>query len=215
MALTKSISRDTSPRDTLSRDDVRASILQASIALMNEGGLGALSMREVARRAGVSHQAPYHYFADREAILAELAGDGFDRLHDYMVSAVGLARNSRADKNRALGEAYIRFALNNPEVFRLMFRAEMCDLSRYPEAKAKADRCFELVASTLGAGPGVSIDDKGSPDLVPVIAAWSAAHGLATLMLEGKLGEAFGETVDQREEAARRILAFTSQQFSR
>ena len=111
---------------TISRDDVRTSILEASIALMNEGGLGALSMREVARRAGVSHQAPYHYFTDREAILAELAGDGFDRLYDYMVSAIGLARPKMGDKNRAMGEAYIRFALNNPEVFRLMFRVEMC-----------------------------------------------------------------------------------------
>jgi hypothetical protein len=133
-----------------------------------------------------------------------------------MVSAVGLARNERAEKNRALGEAYIRFALNNPEIFRLMFRAEMCDLARYPDAKAKADRCFQLVADTLGAASTtMSTSDKTSPDLVPVIAAWSAAHGLATLMLEGKLGEAFGETLDQREEAARRILAFTSQQFSK
>lgn len=200
MAVTKSISRD----------DVRTSILEASIALMNEGGLGSLSMREVARRAGVSHQAPYHYFADREAILAELAGDGFDRLYDYMVSAIGLARD-KAGKNRAMGEAYIRFALNNPEVFRLMFRCEMVDLANYPEAKMKADKCFQLVADTLGAAV---TSDKTSPDLVPVIAAWSTAHGLATLMLEGKLGEAFGETLDQREEAAKRILAFTAAQFT-
>lgn len=193
------------------RDDVRAGILEASIALMNEGGLGALSMREVARRAGVSHQAPYHYFTDRGAILAELAGEGFDKLTDYMVSAVGLARD-KPGRNRALGEAYIRFALNNPEVFRLMFRCEMVDLKNYPEAKEKADRCFQYVADVLGAGP---VGDKSSADLVPVIAAWSTAHGLATLMLEGKLGEAFGNTDDQREEAAKRILAFTAQQFSR
>ncbi len=197
---------------TISRDDVRSSILDASIALMNEGGLGALSMREVARRAGVSHQAPYHYFADREAILAELAGDGFDRLYDYMVSAIGLAKNTRLDKNRAMGEAYIRFALNNPEVFRLMFRVEMVDLANYPEAKLKADKCFQLVADTLGA---TVTGDKTDPDLAPVIAAWSTAHGLATLMLEGKLGEAFGDTIDQREEAAKRILAFTASQFSK
>jgi len=201
MAVTKSISRD----------DVRSSILEASIALMNEGGLGSLSMREVARRAGVSHKAPYHYFADREAILAELAGDGFDRLYDYMVSAIGLARD-KAGKNRAMGEAYIRFALNNPEVFRLMFRCEMVDLANYPEAKEKADKCFQLVADTLGA---VITADKTSADLAPVIAAWSTAHGLATLMLEGKLGEAFGETLDQREEAAKRILAFSAQLFNK
>ena len=195
------------------RDDVRAGILEASIALMNEGGLGALSMREVARRAGVSHQAPYHYFTDRGAILAVLAGEGFDKLYDYLVSAIGLARDKQA-RNRALGEAYIRFALNNPEVFRLMFRCEMVDLKNYPEAKDKADRCFQYVADVLGAGP-VTVTDKTSADLVPVIAAWSTAHGLATLMLEGKLGEAFGDTLDQKEEAAKRILAFTAQQFTK
>jgi AcrR family transcriptional regulator len=195
-----------------SRDDVRTSILQASLALMNEGGLGSLSMREVARRAGVSHQAPYHYFQDREAILAELAGDGFDRLYDYMVSAIGLARNKPGDKNRAMGEAYIRFALNNPEVFRLMFRCEMVDLKRYPEAKAKADLCFQLVATTLGVNV---TDDKTNPDMAPVIASWSMAHGLATLMLEGKLGEAFGDTMDQREAAAGRIIGFYADRMAK
>lgn len=198
---------------TVARDDVRTSILEASVALMNEGGLGALSMREVARRAGVSHQAPYHYFADREAILAELAGDGFNRLYDYMVSAIGLARPKMSDKNRAMGEAYIRFALNNPEVFRLMFRVEMCDLSRYPEAKENADKCFQLVATTLGVTTSLDANDKTSPDMAPVIASWSMAHGLATLMLEGKLGEAFGDTQDQREAAAGRIIGFYAERL--
>lgn len=197
---------------TAAKDDVRAGILEASIALMNEGGLGALSMREVARRAGVSHQAPYHYFADRETILAELAGDGFDKLYDYMVSAIGLAKD-KAGKNRAMGEAYIRFALNHPEVFKLMFRCEMCDLSRYPDAKVKADRCFNVVVQTLGASGNSS--DKTNPDLAPVIASWSMAHGLATLMLEGKLAQNFGETTDQREAAAGRIIALFSERFFR
>lgn len=180
------------------------------MALMNEGGLGALSMREVARRAGVSHQAPYHYFQDREAILAELAGEGFDQLYDYMVSSIGLARD-KAGKNRAMGEAYIRFALNHPELFRLMFRCEMCDLSRYPEAKAKAEKCFDVVVQTLGAQGTAA--DKSNPDLTPVIASWSVAHGLATLLLEGKLGDTFGETRDQREASANRVIAFFSERF--
>jgi AcrR family transcriptional regulator len=197
---------------TVSKDDVRAGILQASLALMNEGGLGALSMREVARRAGVSHQAPYHYFADRETILAELAGEGFDQLNDYMVSALGHARD-RVGRARAIGEAYVRFALNHPEVFKLMFRCEMCDLSRYPEAKAKADRAFNIVVEVVGAS-GTSAN-KSDPDLVPVIAAWSMAHGLATLLLEGKLGMAFGDTRDQREAAANRVIAFFSERFGK
>lgn len=194
------------------RDDVRAGILQASLTLMNEGGLGALSMREVARRAGVSHQAPYHYFQDREAILAELAGDGFDKLYDYMVSALGHAKD-KVGRARAIGEAYVRFALNHPEVFKLMFRCEMCDLSRYPDAKAKADKAFNVVVEVVGASG--SADNKGDPDLVPVIASWSMAHGLATLLLEGKLGMAFGDTRDQREAAANRVIKFFSERFAR
>ena len=194
------------------RDDVRAGILQASLALMNEGGLGALSMREVARRAGVSHQAPYHYFDDRESILAELAGDGFDKLYDYMISALGHARDKRS-RAQAIGEAYVRFALNHQEVFKLMFRAEMCDLSRYPDAKAKADRCFQAVVTALDAH-GVAAD-KANPDLVPVIAAWSTAHGLATLLLEGKLAHTFGDTLDQREAAAKRVIGFFAERFGK
>ena len=202
----------TSLTRTTGRDDVRAEILNASLQLMNEGGLGALSMREVARRAGVSHQAPYHYFQDREAILAELAGEGFDQLYDYMISAVGLVRD-KASKNRAMGEAYVRFALNHPELFRLMFRNEMCDLSRYPEAKAKAEKCFNVPVEILGASG--ALDDKADPDLVPVIASWAIAHGLATLLLEGKLRESFGETRDQKEAAAKRVIAFFADQTAK
>ena len=194
------------------KDDVRAGILNASLTLMNEGGLGSLSMREVARRAGVSHQAPYHYFADREAILAELAGEGFDQLYDYMVSALGQAKN-KAHKIQLLGEAYVRFALNNQEVFKLMFRCEMCDLSRYPDAKAKADRAFNTVVEVIGASGTAA--NKADPDLTPVIACWAMAHGLATLMLEGKLGMHFGDTRDQKEEGANRIIAFFSERFGK
>ncbi len=197
---------------TISKDDVRAGILEASIALMNEGGLGSLSMREVARRAGVSHQAPYHYFADREAILAELAGEGFEQLHDYMVSALGHARD-RVGRARAIGEAYVRFALNHPEVFKLMFRCEMCDLSRYPDAKAKADRCFNVVVDVVGAQGSAA--NKADPDLTPVIVSWAMAHGLATLLLEGKLGMAFGDTADQREAGANRVIQFFSERFAK
>ena len=197
------------------KDDVRSEILKASVKLMTEGGLGALSMREVARRAGVSHQAPYHYFADRAAILAELAGRGFDDMYDYMVSALGLARADKASRVQALGEAYVRFALNNPEVFRLMFRCELVDLSHHPEAKAKADRVFEAVAIAMGVTKPMADKSKGDPDFTPVIAYWSTAHGLATLLLEGKIGEQLGETRDQKEAAARRILEVMSRNYGK
>jgi len=89
----------------------------------------------------------------------------------------------------------------------------MCDLSRYPEAKAKADLCFQVVVSVLGTQG--SSADKASPDLVPVITSWSMAHGLATLLLEGKLKDSFGDTRDQREASANRVIAYFSDRMFR
>ena len=67
--------------------NLRQKVLKASVALIGEGGLDRLSMREVARKAGVSHQAPYHHFGDREAILAALAGEGFAKLKQELERA--------------------------------------------------------------------------------------------------------------------------------
>jgi len=190
-------------------DDVRASILTASLDLMNEGGLGALSMREVARRAGVSHQAPYHYFADRESILAELVRDGFVRLHSYMIAA--LAKSPAAiDRVQAMGETYVRFALDYPAQFRLMFRGEMVDMERHEDAHSAAEQAFNLLVSEVAAV------DSGEPpgSIAPIIACWAISHGLATLLLEGKAGHHFGETREDWDAGIGRVFGFFAKKFS-
>ena len=130
------------------KEDLKYKILKASLDLLEEGDVSALSMREVARRAGVSHQAPYHYFADREAILAELVRDGFERLHQDETSAVD-AHDDQKDKIAALGESYVQFALENPSLFRLMFRCDMVDLDKHPDAKAAANKKVPQSLQTL------------------------------------------------------------------
>ncbi len=189
-------------------EDVRADILTASLDLMNEGGLGALSMREVARRAGVSHQAPYHYFADRESILAELVRDGFEKLRGYMVEAAESSKD-RTARVTAMGEAYVRFALDYSSQFRLMFRAEMVDMERHPEAKAQAQQTFDLLVTAV-AGPDKTRD---TADLAPIIASWSLAHGLATLLLEGKLAHHFGDSREKWNAAMKSIFSFYAGKF--
>jgi AcrR family transcriptional regulator len=169
-------------------EDVRSEILKASLELIDEGGLGGFSMREAARRAHVSHQAPYHYFADRESILAELVRDGFEQLYARMSAAADGAATA-GTRLAAMGEAYISFAIERSALFRLMFREEMVDIGHHLEAKAAADRAFHLLAETvLGQKPPGAIDDPA-----PIIAVWSLAHGLASLELEGKLRHLFGE----------------------
>src|SRR5437868_14718130 len=87
---------------------LRQKVLQASLALIEEGGLDRLSMREVARKSGVSHQAPYYYFADREAILAAIAGEGFSTLGQSFLRAVDRAESEPAKALEEIGRASCR-----------------------------------------------------------------------------------------------------------
>lgn len=165
--------------------DLRQRILETSRALLDAEGWAALSLREVARRAGVTHQAPYHHFADREAILAELVTEGFQRLADRLAQANDrAARASRQATAVASGEAYVGFALEHPGVFRVMFRPDLCDQARFPAAVAAGARghgeLLRLVQLLHG--------DAASPSLASLY--WAQVHGLACLLIDGPLGQA-------------------------
>ena len=130
--------------------DLRQKVLKASLTLIEEGGLDRLSMREVARKAGVSHQAPYHYFGDREAILAALAGEGFSRLGQSLVRAAAEAGSEPVKAVEAMGRAYVEFALRNPAYFQAMFRADAVPLDRYPDARKREDEAFGKLVEGIG-----------------------------------------------------------------
>ena len=145
---------------TYHHGDLRAAVLSAAWKMVEKEGIEGLSVREAARRAGVSHNAPYRHFASREALVAALVAEGFDQLKMAMENRAG----------RALGEAYVGFALAQPQRFRLMFSSGRVD----DELKARFSNAF----AHLG------IDSAASG-----AAAWSLVHGLALLILEGHLEE--------------------------
>ena len=127
--------------------DLRSELLRTSRQLLDESGPSALSMREVARRAGCTHQAPYHYFANREAILAALVHEGFDELTDMLASArEGLESADLRAILTASGSAYVEFALRHPGVFRVMFRPDACDPERFPEVAQAGERARHELA---------------------------------------------------------------------
>jgi len=163
--------------------DLRRRILETSRELLDAEGIATLSMREVARRAGVTHQAPYHHFADREAILAELVTEGFDTLAKRLTAANDLAR-SEGQRAALLAsfEAYVGFALARPGVFRIMFRPEVCDPQRFAEARAAGERAHGELARL------VTIVNGGVHDDVLASLLWAHVHGLAGLLLDGPLG---------------------------
>lgn len=166
-------------------DDVRASVLAAAVKLIDKGGLASLSMREVARTAGVSHQAPYHYFADREAILAALVEEGFTILANRLEEAHD-PRAAAAENFSALGRAYVHFALDHPSLFRVMFRPDFVEHERFPSLRASGDRAFASLPKIIEECMREGFPAKPSAE-AHVILNWSLVHGLACLILDGPL----------------------------
>ena len=172
--------------------DLRSELLRTSRELLDESGPGALSMREVARRAGCTHQAPYHYFANREAILAALVREGFDELADRLASAhEGLGGADLREVLTALANAYVEFALRRPGVFRVMFRPDVCDPERFPEVVQAGQRARRELARLAKAvmGDGAQVEAE--------VLIWSGVHGLASLLLDGPLAGEFSSTEDR------------------
>lgn len=188
--------------------DLRRRVLEASLALIEESGLDRLSMREVARKSGVSHQAPYYYFGDREAILAAIAGEGFATLGQSFARAVDRAGSEPAKALEAIGRAYVGFALRHPAYFQAMFRADAVPLDRYPDVRKLEDEAFGRLVEAIGKA---FADQPSAVRLTISIACWAMVHGLATLILEGTLARAVGISRERQRQAAEEVIrTFTS-----
>jgi AcrR family transcriptional regulator len=184
--------------------DLREKVLDASIALIEEKGLTEFSLREVARRAGVSHQAPYHYFADREAILAALCERGFDMLFER-VSTARAAGESAADRFERAAMAYVTFAFERPAHFRMMFRPELVDQTKHRCLEESANRAFELLPAMVLECVGEGLPPEPSIEAL-VTTTWSFVHGLAFLILDGSLETKLPGAQGNREGAAREAV---------
>jgi AcrR family transcriptional regulator len=187
--------------------DLRAALVEAAAQLAAERGVAALSLREAARRAGVSQAAPYHYFADKSALLAAVAEAGFQQFDRTQAAALDEASADPIERLQALASAYVRFALDKPHYFRVMFRPHLVEPAKYAELHRVAQRTFErLVDCTRAARLSVGHED---PDpLAAATLVWSVPHGLAMLYLEGPISE--GTTpraVEALARAAARPLA--------
>jgi AcrR family transcriptional regulator len=161
--------------------ELRRALLDAGIAAIDKHGVDALNLRELAIRAGVSSGAPYHHFADREALLAAIAQEGFGYLEAAMIRERDAAPDDAASRLTALGRAYVSFATAHRGHFRVMFRGDL--IGELVEAKPRA---FQLLWNAMEDCQRSGVAPAG--DLQPlVLTAWSAVHGLATLWIDGAL----------------------------
>ncbi|MFE8015821.1 TetR/AcrR family transcriptional regulator [Streptomyces antibioticus] len=166
--------------------DLRAACLRAARELLEEDGSAGLSLRAVARRAGVSATAPYRHYADREALVSAVAAQGYRELAEDLATAHPAP--SSPDDLGAVAVAYVRFALDHPALFRAMF-AEPCDPTSEERVAATTAISQYVQGIVRDAFPGAG-DTEALATTV-----WALVHGLAFLHLDGKLDTSTPEAV--------------------
>jgi AcrR family transcriptional regulator len=174
---------------TYHHGNLRRAVIDAALEAIAESGAAGWSLRELARRAGVSHAAPAHHFGDKTGVLTAIAAEGFERFADALERA--------GDDFYDVGAAYVRFAIDQQAYFTVMFRPELYRADD-PEVRAGSERAHQILMR--GAG---RLAPEGADTRTAGIAAWSIAHGFAQLWLSGALPDDIGQTPEQ---AARPVL---------
>ena len=166
--------------------NLRAALLEAGERLLRQEGVGQVSLRSVAKAAGVSHTAPYRHFPDKQSLLAALAEIGFTRLRDAMAGAVVKHPDDPRRQLIAAGVAYVRLATEHPELNHLMFGGVLPDEAANENQQKTAQEAFQGLVRIIenGIGAGVFLD---RPPAQLGATAWSLVHGLAMLASTGKL----------------------------
>jgi AcrR family transcriptional regulator len=162
--------------------DLRNALIDEAIRMLSDSGISTLTLRELARRLGVTHTAPYAHFADKTALLEGIAEAGFAQLADILESEKAEAPNPRHAMTK-MSLAYVRFAREQPHLYRLMFAAE--ELADDPECEMSPEgaRAFAAVAETiaqLAPARAANVDELA-------VAAWALVHGVAMLEIDRRM----------------------------
>lgn len=173
--------------------DVKRKVLDASLAFIAKEGPDGLSMREVARRAGISHQAPYHHFGDRAGIFAAISEEGFKML----TAAFRDVLASSSHPSRGCFEQYVRMALDHPGHFRVMFRSDICGLGVDEAATNAAEESFGELLNMVDRITGGAVSEKTRYAWASLL--WSTAHGFATLLLDGSLLAEVPQSINSKQ----------------
>jgi AcrR family transcriptional regulator len=190
-----------SPPPPYHHGDLRQALIDTALAMVTEEGAWKFTLREVARRAGVSHAAPYNHFADKSALLAEVAALGFQALRRDLEEAARRPPSSR-QALPGIAAAYVRFGVERPSHYRLMFGPELAERERHPALQQASDAAFGILVTLLERGQAAHEVRPGSVR-DQALAAWSLVHGLTTLLIDRRLSF-LGVSTSEAERQARR-----------
>jgi AcrR family transcriptional regulator len=184
--------------------DLRDALVRSATELLRSEGPDALTLRGVARAAGVSQAAPYRHFADRRALVAAVAEEGFRRLRSAMLEAVQSAPGPLGFK--AVAVAYVRFGHQNPAEYRIMFGPELGNQDDLPALQTTSRGVLEFVAEGVRGLQAAGVVVEGDAGMIAA-ALWSMLHGLVMLSLDGQVA-GVTTSLDELVETTTKLMMF-------
>ena len=164
--------------------NLRAELLETAIAQLRDSGLEDLSLRALARALGVSQTAPYRHFADKNDLLAAMATQGYRSLLQALREASAVSGDGPREQLIAFAHAYVDYAANNPQLFKLMFGPAVQPTVKYPELRKASRDTLQLVQDILQRGVDDGIFRQSDNVAYLANAAWSSIYGLSTLLVD-------------------------------
>lgn len=196
-------------KKTYHHGDLKNALIEAGADILAKDGVGGLSLRKVAQKAGVSHTAPYAHFADKQALIAAISTDGYQRLYDALAATVARYADDPARQLIEGAWAYVQFALNDTDHFKITLSGAIEKEKDYPAFVEISQQSFALVVQIVEACQQAKVLKRGPTDLIAV-GVWSLIHGFVSLILEDQVSH----TVLERY-ALRDMLILTLNQITR
>jgi AcrR family transcriptional regulator len=175
--------------DQYHHPDLREAMIRVAQELLESEGPSSWTVRAAARIAGVSSGAPYRHFADKDTLLAAVATRGFDDLRTELAAQLDSVGDDPFTRFGALGEAYVRFATARPGRYQIMFGRDILNRDLHPELCAAADRSFAALLREIEAAQRSGVVRADTPSATIAAGAWAVVHGLADLLLSGRLND--------------------------
>lgn len=183
---------------TYHHGDLKNALIKAGVEILSREGVGGLSLRKVAQRAGVSHNAPYSHFPDKQSLIAAISTEGFKQLYDELDAAISSYPD---DPKRQLQEgawAYVQFAMNNTDTFKIMFSGVLEKEKEYPAFVEIAYKTFDRVVDVVRTCQEAALLRSAPPEIIAVT-VWGQIHGIVSLMLEGQISHTVLDQFELRD----------------
>ena len=178
--------------------DLKNALIKAGVEVLSKEGTGALSLRKVAERAGVSHSAPYSHFSDKQALIAAISTEGFKQLYTELDTAIAAYPDDPRRQLQECAWAYVLFAMNHTDTFKIMFSGVLEKEKEYPDFVEISRKTFGRVTEIVRACQAAGIL-RAAPAEMMAVAVWGQVHGIISLLLEGQISHVVLDRFDPRE----------------